>query len=193
MPMKGLRYALALISSIIFILMIAHTAHRYLTTPGLSIRHNAFIKRYFAEQKVTLADTPYNGLTEGGVQAKLLFSTNLFQITLLLSAALAGLLIAKDREAGFVLGRLPELAMFICSALLLFLSFVSHALYLNEVSYVYFLAGSIMNVSQPSMPDISDTNINFLLNYQLEYLVAGILLVSFTFLSAHVLKGRNST
>ncbi len=188
--MVRLRSALALVSVIIFIVMIAGTANRYLTTPGLSIRQNGFISRHFPEQKITLPDYPYNDLTDGGIQAKLALSNNLFQIALLMSAALAGLLIARDKEAGFVLGKAPELTMFVLTGLLLLMSFVSHAFYLTEVSYLYFLAGKFYNSARPSMPDISDSNVNFLLNYQLMYLLVGILLASFTFFSAHILKGR---
>lgn len=191
--MSRLRKTLALISLGVFSFMILFTANRYLTTPGLSIRRNEFISRHFNEQKLTLPDRPYNNLTDGGIQAKITLSNNLFQVTLLVSAALAGLLIARDKEAGFVLGKAPELIMFICAGSLLLFSFVSHALYLTEVAYLYFLAGKLMDPANPSMPDISDNNVNFLLTYQLEYLLLGIVLASFTFFSAHILKGRRAS
>lgn len=189
--MVWLRRVLALISLLVFILMVWHTAIRYLTTAGLSIRQSEFISRHFVEQKITLPDVPYNDLTDGGMQAKLNLSNNLFQVSLLLSAALAGLLIVKDKEARFVLGTPPELTMFILASLLILLSFVSHLLYLYEVSYLYFLAGKLFEAARPSVPDISDSNVNFLLTYQLEYLVCGTLLASFTFFSSHVLTKEN--
>lgn len=190
--MVWLRRLLALISSIVFILMVLDRANRYLTTPGLSIRQYEFVSENFDEQKITLPDRPYNDLTDGGMQAKLNLSNNLFQVTLLLSAALAGLLIAKDREAHFVLGKPPELIMFILAVLLLLLSFISHLLFLNEVAYLYFLAGKLFEQSRPSVPDITDSNVSFLLTYQLEYLLAGLVLASFTFFSAHVLTKRGN-
>jgi hypothetical protein len=188
--MTRLRQALAVVSLIIFVVMIVQTANRYLTTPGLSIRQYDFISRHFAEQKITLPDRAYNDLTDGGIQAKLTLSTNVFQITLLISAALAGLMIARDEEAGFVLGSKPELIMFVLASLLLLMSFVSHAFFLTEISYLYFLAGKLFDAAHPSMPDVADSNVNFLLNYQLVYLLVGLLLTFFTFFSAHVLKGR---
>lgn len=190
--MKGLRYGLAILSLVVFLLMIGNTASRYLTTPGLSVRSNPFIKRHFAQRKITLADHIYNDLTDGGIQAKITLSNNLFQVTLLVSAALAGLLIAREKEARLVLGgkgRLPEVAMFVFAAIFLLLAFVSHGLYLTEVSYLYFLAGSIAGAQ--SIADISDDNVNFLLNYQLMYLLVGILIAFFTFFSAHVLRERS--
>lgn len=187
------RWFLAIAALLVFILLVPPTVKRYLTTPGLSVRQYGIVSRNFSEQKITIPDKPYNDLTDGGVQAKLSLSTNLFQIALLVTAALAGLLIAKDREAGFVLGQMPELIMFGCAGLLLLLSFVSHFSYLNEISYLYFLAGKLHDASRPSMPDISDNNVNFLLVYQFQYLVSGVLLAAFTFFSAHILKGGSST
>jgi hypothetical protein len=191
--MKGLRYSLAIVSLIVFFFMVGTTASRYLTTPGLSVRNNGFISRHFAEQKITLPDHPYNNFADGGIQTKIALSNNLFQITLLVSAALAGLLIAKEKEALLVLGgkgRLPEVAMFVFAAILLVLAFVSHGLYLTEVSYLYFLAGGLAGDGPQSIADISDDNVNFLLNYQLAYLLVGIVIAFFTFFSAHILRRR---
>ena len=188
--MSTSRYLLAIAAGIVIVFLVPHTVMRYLTTPGLSIRQYEFISRTFTEQKITIRDRPYNDLTDGGIQAKVTLSTNLFQIGLLVTAALAGLLIAKDKEAGFVLGKLPELVMFSCAGLLLLLSFISHFSYLNEISYLYLLAGKLHEASRPSMPDVSDKNVNFLLIYQFQYLVWGVVLAAFTFFSAHILRRR---
>ena len=191
--MAALRWLLALASVAIFIVVVASTANRYLTTPGLSVRQSEFISRYFSEQKVHIPDTPYNDLTDGGIQAKLSLSTNLFQIALLVTAAFAGLLFAKDVAARLVLTGAPEIIMFICTGALLLLSFVSHFLYLNEISYMYHLAGKLYDAGHPSMPDISDDTVNFLLAYQFKYLTVGLMLAGFTFLSAHILKTEVNT
>jgi len=172
--------------------MVTLKTNRYLTTPGLSIREYEVISKNFDEQKITLPDRPYNDLTDGGMQAKLNLSNNLFQVTLLLSAALAGLMIARDNEAHLVLGKLPELIMFILAVLLLLLSFVSHLLFFNEVSYLYFLAGKLYDPTRPSVPDITDQNVSFLLSNQLEYLVVGMVLVALTFFSAHNLTRKKN-
>jgi hypothetical protein len=182
------RWLLAMISVGVFMIIVPGTAKRYLTTPGLSVRQYDFISRNFEEQKIHIPNRPYNNLTNGGIQTKLNLSSNIFQVALLLSAALAGLLIAKDNEARLVLGRAPEIAMFICAGLLILLSFASHILYLNEISNLYFLAGQLYEDSLPSMPDVSDDNVNFLLAYQIKYLLSGALLAFFTFFSAHILK-----
>lgn len=185
-----LRWLLAIISLTIFIIVVPRTVKRYLSTPGLSVRQYEFVSRNFSEQPVSIPDKPYNALTDGGIQARLSLSTNLFQIALLLTAALAGLLITKDKEARLILSKPPELIMFACTGLLLLLSFVSHFSYLHEISYIYFLAGKLYESSRPSMPDISDDNVNFLLAYQFKYLLLGLLLAVFTFFSAHILKRR---
>jgi len=182
------RALLALISSIVLTAMLFHTAGQYLTTPGLSIRKFEFIKQHFTERKTIIPSVRYNDLTDGGMQANLTLSNNLFQIVLLVTLGLAGLLIARD-EAKFVFGGGPEMVMFISAGLLLVLSFVSHVLYLKEVSYLYFYGGRRLDLSNPFTPDISDENVNFLLTYQLEYLLCGIVIAAFTFLSAHKLKG----
>jgi hypothetical protein len=185
-----MRWLLTITALLVFLMLVPPTVRRYLTTPGLSVRQSGFVSRNFTEQKINIPDKPYNDLTDGGIQAKLSLSTNLFQIALLVIAALAGLLIAKDKEAGFVLAKAPELIMFACAGLLLTLSFVSHFSYVNEISYLYFLAGKLHDATRPSMPDISDSNVNFLLVYQLQYLLSGVVLAAFTFFSAHVLKRR---
>ena len=188
--MSVLRWLLALISVTTIIVVVPQRVKRYLTTPGLSVRQYEFVNRNFPEQPIIIPDKPYNDLTDGGVQAKLNLSTNLFQVALLVTAALAGLLIAKDKEARLILAKPPELIMFICAGLLLLLSFVSHISYLNEISYIYFLAGKLYVASRPSMPDVSDGNINFLLVYQLKCLLLGLVLAAFTLFSAHVLRGK---
>src|SRR5436305_924917 len=121
-----LRWLLAIISVTVFLIIVPSTAKRYLTTPGLSIRQYDLISRNFSEQQINIPNRPYNDLTNGGIQAKLTLSSNIFQVALLVTAALAGLLIAKDKEARLVLGKAPEIIMFICAGLLLLFSFVSH-------------------------------------------------------------------
>ncbi|HWS85425.1 MAG TPA: hypothetical protein VN282_00410 [Pyrinomonadaceae bacterium] len=178
---KTLRWLLALICASVFLYITSRTVTRYLTT-------STFMSQYVTQtERVLIPGKPYNDLTDGGIQARLTLSTNLFQVTLLITAAVAGLLIAKDGEAGFVLTGAPELIMFLCTGLLLLLSFVSHALYLNEISYLYALAGEHPELGR--IPDVSNENINFLFNYQLLYFVAGAALALMTFFSAHQLKG----
>lgn len=178
---KAARWLLAIICAGVFLLVASRTIKRYLTT-------STFISQYVEQpQRVVIPAKPYNDLTDGSIQARLALSTNLFQVTLLLTAAVAGLLIAKDGEAGFLLASVPEIVMFLCTGLLLLMSFVSHALYLNEISYLYSLAGEHPELGR--IPDVSDDNINFLLSYQILYFVSGGVLALITFFSAHQLKG----
>ena len=178
-----LRWLLAITSLAIFLIVIPLTISKYVTTS----------KFFNQSNPVIIPDRPYNDLTDGGMQIKVNLSNNLFQVGLLIVAALAGLLIAKDKEAGFVLSDPPEILMFGCASLLLLLSFVFHDLYLNEIGYVYSLAGKLYEAARPSVPDIFDDKINFLLRYQFWYLLSGLLLALFTFLSAHKLKGGKKT
>jgi hypothetical protein len=139
---------------------------------------------------------PYNELVQGAIQGKLYLSNNLFQVGLLVTAAVAGLLIAKDGEAGFVLTwkrkNFPEIIMFTCTSTLLLLSLILNGLYLREVSYIYSLSGSkgIYNPATPLMADIFNDNVNFLFINQLWCLIGGGALAFATFLSAHKLKEK---
>lgn len=191
--MVWFRRFLALLSSIVFIWMLLHTANRYLTAPGLSVSQNEFVNRTFTKQ-IIVANRTYNDLTDGGIQAKVALSNSIFQAGLLVTAGLAGLLIAKDQESGFLLDNRPELIMFIGAISLLLMSFVSHYFYLKEIAYLYFLAGSqgVYRASNPSVPDIADDNVNFLFTYQLEYLASGTILALFTIFSAHKLAPKKT-
>lgn len=183
--MNVLRWLLAIIALVIFLVVVPRTASRYLSTSN-------FINKYRSQpQQVAIPSKPYNDMTDGGIQANLALSNSLFQATLLITAAVAGLLIAKDGEAGFVLAKAPEIIMFLCTSLLLLLSFISHALYLKEISYIYALAGEYPEVGR--IPDVSDDNIAFLFSYQLRYLAAGAFLALLTFFSAHKLRGGKRT
>ena len=130
-----LRWTLAIISLTVFLAVVPYTIYKYATT-------SQFLNK---GSTVVIRDRNYNDLTDGAIQAKLMLSNNLFQATLLVTAALTGLLIAKKGEAGFLFGR-PRLRalMFICASILLLLSFGFNALYINEISYIYSIAGNLI-------------------------------------------------
>lgn len=172
-----LRWVLAVASLIVILVMVPDTLRQYATT-----------SRYLNENAV-ITDSPYNELITGSIQSKLTLSTNLFQMELLITAGLVGLLIAKDKETGFVLAQLPEKLMFICASLLLLLSYIFHYLYFTEVSYIYTVAGKYYDKANPSMPDVLDPSVNYLFSYQVKYLIWGSMLAAFTFFSAHIIKG----
>jgi hypothetical protein len=178
-PRLFLRWGLAAASLIIILVLAPDTVRQYFTT-----------SRYLNEN-VIFTDSPYNELIAGSIQSKLTLSTNLFQMELLITAGLVGLLIAKDKETGFVLAQLPEKIMFICASLLLLLSYIFHYLYFTEVSYIYTVAGKFpgYDKANPSMPDVLDPSINYLYSHQVIYLVWGSILAAFTFFSAHIIRG----
>jgi hypothetical protein len=173
----SLRWALALASFIVVLVLVPDTIRQY-----------ALTSRYLNEN-VVITDSPYNELIAGSIQSKSTLSTNLFQMELLITAGLVGLLIAKDKEAGFVLAQLPEKVMFICASLLLLLSYIFHYLYFTEVSYIYTVAGKYYDKANPSMPDVLDPSVDYLFSYQVNYLVWGSILAAFTFFSAHIIRG----
>lgn len=173
----SLRWALALASLIVVLIIVPDTIRQYVTT-----------SRYLNENAV-IVDSSYNELIAGSIQSKLTLSTNLFQMELLITAGLIGLLVAKDKQAKFVLAQLPEKVMFICASLLLLLSYIFHYLYFTEVSYIYTVAGKFYDKANPSMPDVLDPSVNYLFSYQVNYLVWGSILAAFTFFSAHIIRG----
>lgn len=134
-----------------------------------------------------IPDRAFNDMTNSGIQARLNMSNSWFQAGLLVAAGIIGFLFAKKGEANLIVSRgAPEIIMGLCAILLLLFSFVSHVLYLNEISYVYLLGGE---VSDDSLPDILDWNINYLFIYQFGSLILGAFVALLTFLSAHLLKG----
>lgn len=173
------RWFLAVAFIGIFLLIVPATIRRYAQT-----------SQYFnSNPKVIIKNAKYNDLTDGAIQASLNLSNNLFQIAVLVMAALAGLMIAKDGEAGFVLSNAQEVIMSICASLVLLLSIIFNLLYVNEISYIYAIAGKLHVESMPSVPDVFDENIRFLFYYQFTYLLTGTTLAFITFISAHKIKG----
>lgn len=137
-----------------------------------------------------LEDIKFNELTNESIKGRVEFSRSLFQVTLLITAALWGLIIAKKDEAGIVFKDRPELVMFLCASLLLLSSLVDHSLYLHFVSRIYSIAGQAYYKEDPSMPDIFDPNINNFYIYQIWHLVSGFVVAIATLVSAHKLKEK---
>jgi hypothetical protein len=179
MAQDSKRNVFAALSIIVFIIIVPYTLYRYVTT-----------SQYINTPKPTyIRDRKFNDLTNGAMQAKINLSNNLFQVTFLVIAGLAGLFIAKRQEADFVLADVPEIIMFVCAGILLLLSFLFNILYLNEVSYIYSIAGNLVERGNISVPDIFDPNVNYLLNFQFVYFIFGVVISIFTFISAHRWKG----
>src|SRR5882724_1903699 len=98
-----LRWILACVAVIVLVATLAVTIHGIVTT---SLRAG-------------LEDIPYNELTKESIDLRLEFSRSLFEVGLLITAALWGLIIAKKDEAGVVLKDHQEVIMFFSASLLL--------------------------------------------------------------------------
>jgi hypothetical protein len=136
-----------------------------------------------------LTDIKYNELTSESIKGRVDFSRSLFQVGLLVTAALWGLIIAKKDEARIVFSDKPEITMFWSSCALLILSLVDHSIYLHYISQIYAVAGQALGKgADPTMPDVFDATINQFYIFQIVYLVLGSLVAVITLISAHRLK-----
>jgi len=166
------RVALAIFAVFILVLLIVTAVPKY-----ISVRRDP-----------NVADKPYNELIKSAVDTRIDQSKALFQVGLLMTAALWGLLIAKEQEAKLVLSDRPELWMFVCASLLLLVSFVCHISYLEVVAYFYHLGGEQYVPNNASLPDMFDPKVDFLYEHQIWFLVAGFTTAAVTLISAHQLK-----
>jgi hypothetical protein len=135
-----------------------------------------------------LDDIPYNELTNESIKGRVEFSRSLFQVGLLVTAALWGLIIGKKDEAGIVLSDGPEIVMFISASALLVSSLIFHSIYLHYVSSIYALAGHVLSKTDPTIADVFNPNINNFYIFQIGYLVLGFIVAVVTLVSAHKLK-----
>ena len=132
-------------------------------------------------------DLKLNDLIKAGIQLKVEQSRSEFQLALLVMGGLWALMIAKKDEASIVLSDSPELILFFSANLLLLMSCAFHILYIEDIAYIYSLAGGIVGGS--SVPDVFGSEINNPYRFQLWSLLGGILVTALTLLSAHKLKG----
>lgn len=137
-----------------------------------------------------LADIKYNELISESIKGRVEFSRSLFQIGLLVTAALWALVIAKPDEIGIVFADRQEMLMFLCASLLLVGSLIDHSLYLNYVSRVFLFGGELFDKDNASIPDVFDANINNFYQYQIVHLALGAFIAVMTLFSAHNLKEK---
>jgi len=133
-----------------------------------------------------LKDVAFNELIKAGIQLKIDQSRAEFQLSLLVIATLWALIVAKKDEAQLLLSDVPECLMFCTANLLLLISIWFHILYIENVTYIYSLAGGLEG--EKTIPDILNSGINNPYNFQFWTLSGGILVAALTFLSAHKLK-----
>lgn len=132
-------------------------------------------------------DREFNELIKAGIQLKVEQSRSEFHLALLVMGALWTLIVAKKDEAALVLASVtPELFMFCCANLLLLMSAVYHLLYVEDIAYIYSLAGGIKGAS--TIPDVLGSGINDPYRFQLWSLAGGVVVTALTLVSAHKLK-----
>jgi hypothetical protein len=90
----------------------------------------------------------YTELTKSGIDLNTGESDKFFDVTLVLLGTLAGLVLAKPKEAKMTLEDKPELLMFISAVMLLISSSICHMLYLSAVSDVCFKAKTDRLITQ---------------------------------------------
>jgi hypothetical protein len=137
-----------------------------------------------------IEDLPFNELTSKSVDTQLDLAKTLFDLALLMIAALWGLVIAKKDEIQLVSSQRSTVIMFFCASGLLLLSAYSYGSYLRKISSYFADASAALTKSNLplSVPDIFDQNVNHIFVWQYYSLVAGILNGVLTLVSAHRLK-----
>jgi hypothetical protein len=146
-----------------------------------------FLLTAFSWEEVrVVGDREFNELIKAGIQLKIEQSRSEFQLALLVMGALWTVMLAKKDEARLVLSAIPELSMFCCANLLLLASAGYHFVYVEDIAYVYSLAGKVKGAI--SIPDVLGSGINDPYQFQFWSLVGGVLVTGLTLLSAHKLK-----
>lgn len=153
----------------------------------LVLSYVIFRKVYPAYPVNLIDDVFLNDLIKAAIEVRLEQTKSLFELGLLLLGALWALLIAKKDEARIVLSDRPEVGMFLCASTLLLLSLLCHLLYAQEITDILSLAGKLAD-EKPSLPDIFNSNINYLFLAQCWFLVGGLVVAVLTLVSAHKLK-----
>lgn len=141
---------------------------------------------YTSQPSTVVKDLEANDLLKSAIQIKVEQSRSEFQLALLMLGALWGLLIAKKDEANILLSDWPELLMFGVASLLLLSSCAAHFFYVDNIAYVYSLAGSVQNGK--TMPDVFTSGINNPYDAQFVFLLTGFVIGGLALWSAHRLK-----
>jgi len=141
---------------------------------------------YSWEDVRIVKDREFNELIKAGIQLKVEQSRSEFQLALLIMAALWALKVAKRDEAQLVLSDVPELLMFCSASLLLLISSGYHLLYIEDIAYIYSVAGGIRGGN--TIPDVLNSGINNPYRFQFWSLLGGVAITALTLLSAHKLK-----
>lgn len=169
---RAARYGLTWLSAVATVALLALVLYRYFSMGDLS----------------TLPSLRWNEMVDAAIQLQVSQASTLFQILLLVVAALVGLLIAKPNEPGLLWSHTPEIAMFICAAVLLLASLVFHLLFLDQVQAAYLDGGTLRVTGVQALPDPLSPGIHALFRSQRDCLIGGVTIAFLTLFSAHRLR-----
>lgn len=170
---QNIRWGLAIVSFIVLVTILAFTFINWATT---SISDGVDLK-------------PFNEALKESVQIRLGISSNLFQLAVLITGALWGVVIAKEDESGIVFADRQEIVMFSSASILLLTSIFSYIIYSYRVAYIYEITGVTSQPGQPLMiGDFFNPIIGDFFSYQIMNLASGILIAVITLISAYKLK-----
>jgi hypothetical protein len=148
-------------------------------------------KRANVDSSTSMETRPYNDATKAALDLRVDQAKSLFQLGILVAAAILGLLIAKPDEGRLALQDWPELVMLACGLTLLAFSLAFHTMYLDSISAAYKAAGATCFLEEPRcIPDVFAAAINDLFKYQERFLLGGTVLSLATLFSAHRLKEK---
>jgi len=169
---SGLRWGLAIFSAVVLVITLLFTLYSWATT---SISEG-------------IAEIPFNDILSKSIEIRIGLAGNLFQITVIITGALWGVVIAKVDEAETVFALPQEIIMFVCASLILLSSLLSYIIYTYRVSYIYGIAGQIYHKDNPQMGDVFNPIINNFFVYQSWHFGLGCLVALITLISAHILR-----
>ena len=138
--------------------------------------------------EVPYVSRPYNELTKAAVDLAADQSKSLFQLGLLVLAALWALVFAKKAEKTIVLADTPEVTMFVTATVLLFFSQLCHLFYLGHVRYFLSVAGAVFDKDKPIIPDLFAVALAGQVHAQVLFFAVGSAIALITLISAHRLK-----
>jgi hypothetical protein len=148
---------------------------------------------YF-DGRASLDTIPYTEPVKAAIGQKVDASKSLFQASLVIIAALFGLIIAKKGETKllFSTGHIPEWGMFFISIFCMVGSFWACYQYLDMMGSIHTLGNADITFQSPSdvvIYDFRDEHLNIFLVEQMHLFIAGVVVAFFAIFSAHVLRG----
>ena len=124
-----------------------------------------------------LTEIAFNDMVKAAIDIRLNQSQSLFQVLLLLVAALAGMIIAERAEDRIGSNDIAELIMVFCAAGLFAASIHLYLTYLSEIEVAFRSAGPTnAHDEKPMMPNVLSDQVDVLYVAQRGFLLAGALI-----------------